>query len=941
MLFCFGLFALLLYYTVVANAECSYTFWNSSQHIEAQSADYERQGFQRCEFLIQASAQHGVELNFTRITGFGALSMHAGHTQEEEEADGGGEETEEEKEGSESEGQRTDKRRGRGRGKEGWRSEHSGGGGGGVKPGQDVHGTNSRYNSKSADGSRSPSQGGPRFVTSSSALLSNSTPRSGGSKLSSILSSPTPPPVAASSTTVFVKSETLVEVSTTTTTPSKKKPGPSSPKSSVLTDGSSTKPSVNTDDNDDSQVTKKPPCLPMVEIREVLGEGREETRHVICRQRHNYQTPVVFHYASSVRIVYEWEEKRNSGFTLYFDFSKEDCVLKCDGDRCLRDSQLLCDGHYDCQDKADEQQPACQTQLQSSAAATRELDSGSLVKIIVIPTCLVVLIVLSIACLLGRHHCHALSHTMHHRHANSHTGHLTCQPSHSSEGLTPSAGSTQECSEQAVALLPSAHHHHHHTQHKKWSGTHPQPQPHPSPPPPPRDPEIDLPPNIPVSPDGEEGYVASQVRLLHPRYCMVQSELFKAPPNKTVFDRESPPPYSLSPAHKSFGCSSAPPITSRSGFVVSGEGFAPVSGTVRMVRDSQGQPVVSRCYTMFTQSTRDSMKSFTSGGRGGSAVRMAGVARDSGSSPRQRDNDRHSRQQQQCYQQRQQPRPRPRPRPPPPLSPPYRGAYNTVKSMDGFHPIPAITPINAPTRTPPILVVPPVSVVDRQYTQDQNLHHEHAPRGRGGSRGRASQGNSCDSRGSPPPAYNELALCDTVNANNKESITRHEFHSVRNPVGVAFSDTSNNNSFSDAANTPNNVVGRALGDSVSTANNAVARNTFSETPNGSNKNASVGLGAISETADGSNNASVGRSAFSETSRDATPRFCDSSVGRAFGDASSTVLRDSGNVSSAVDVAFADATNANNVGVAFSDSGSANGGVGAGSGVQQGSIGSGV
>ena len=62
----------------------------------------------------------------------------------------------------------------------------------------------------------------------------------------------------------------------------------------------------------------------MVEIREVVGEGREETRHRICRQRHNTQTPIVFHYASSVRIVYEWEQEQSSGFTLYFDFSSSE-----------------------------------------------------------------------------------------------------------------------------------------------------------------------------------------------------------------------------------------------------------------------------------------------------------------------------------------------------------------------------------------------------------------------------------------------------------------------------------------------------------------------------------------------------------------------------------------------------------------------------------------
>ncbi|KAK7493843.1 hypothetical protein BaRGS_00014984, partial [Batillaria attramentaria] len=458
---------LLLYYTVVANAECSYTYWNSSQHIEAHSSDFEKRGFQRCEFLIQASGPHGVELNFTRITGFGSSSMHEDSTEEEEEAEGGEEE----------------------------------GGGGEVV-----------------------------------------------------------------SSTVFTVSETLVEVPTT---------------SSSLSDGKAhpgARPRPTTQPSDSRQGRR--PCLPMVEIREVLGEGHEERRDVICRQRHNYQTPVVFHYASSVRIVYEWEEKQNSGFTLYFDFSKEKCVLKCDGHQCLRDSKLLCDGRYDCKDKTDELQPSCNGQLQPPAAATGQLDSGSLVKIIVIPTCLVVLIVLSVVCLLGRHHCQALSRTMHHR-SNSHAGHLTCPPSHSSE-FNDSNGSVTGVDGLRAKDVYLRHtcrlggsqgfdtERRVHARVQRTGGG----------------PAAEL---LITRRDGEEGYVASQVRLLHPHYCMVQSELFKAPPNKTVFDRESPPPYSLSPSQKSFGCSSAPPITSSSGF--SGEGFGVPPGHVRVVRDSEGQPV--------------------------------------------------------------------------------------------------------------------------------------------------------------------------------------------------------------------------------------------------------------------------------------------------------------------------------------------------------------
>lgn len=58
-------------------------------------------------------------------------------------------------------------------------------------------------------------------------------------------------------------------------------------------------------------------------------------------------------------------------------------------------------------------------------------DSDSLVKIILIPSCLVVLILAGVVYLIGRYHCAALSRTLH-RDAGE-GGHLTCPQSHSSE----------------------------------------------------------------------------------------------------------------------------------------------------------------------------------------------------------------------------------------------------------------------------------------------------------------------------------------------------------------------------------------------------------------------------------------------------------------------------------------------------------------------------
>ena len=163
------------------------------------------------------------------------------------------------------------------------------------------------------------------------------------------------------------------------------------------------------------------------------------------------------------------------------------------------------------------------------------------------------------------------------------------------QGLSPSACSTQECNEQVVALLPNSY-----RSHKSWRASsrvpsHPHPHPPHQAPPPPHltpDPQIDLPPNIPVSPDGEEGYVASQLGLLHPRYHSAQSELFKPPPNKTVFDRDSPPPYSITPPLGTHGCGSAPTCVYPAALRQSREPL----GHARVVRDSDGEAVVSRCY---------------------------------------------------------------------------------------------------------------------------------------------------------------------------------------------------------------------------------------------------------------------------------------------------------------------------------------------------------
>lgn len=54
---------------------------------------------------------------------------------------------------------------------------------------------------------------------------------------------------------------------------------------------------------------------------------------------------------------------------------------------------------------------------------------------------------------------------------------------------------------------------------------------------------LDFPVHIPRSKDGEEGYINSQRLLHYKRDAKCNNPIFRAPPNKTVHDRESPPPY--------------------------------------------------------------------------------------------------------------------------------------------------------------------------------------------------------------------------------------------------------------------------------------------------------------------------------------------------------------------------------------------------------------
>lgn len=116
---------------------------------------------------------------------------------------------------------------------------------------------------------------------------------------------------------------------------------------------------------------------------------------------------------------------------------------------------------------------------------------------------------------------------------------------------------------------------------------------------------VALPPAIPQSLDGEEGYAGGMQRLLESRQYTSALDTCIPPPNKCVYDiqqRDSPPPYTWCEVHRDSGAAAAIHASSSApssgGAAGQDEWSNGVGGGVRVVRDKHGQPVVSRCYTV-------------------------------------------------------------------------------------------------------------------------------------------------------------------------------------------------------------------------------------------------------------------------------------------------------------------------------------------------------
>ncbi|XP_052815306.1 uncharacterized protein LOC128242255 isoform X2 [Mya arenaria] len=308
--------------------------------------------------------------------------------------------------------------------------------------------------------------------------------------------------------------------------------------------------------NKDVKSACVPPELVLTET-DSDDENRQENIVRICRNSRYIGFPKVFHSKLNVvKITYIWVENHSSGFTLDFDFHQNtSCSQICDDRVCLSDHQL-CDGRADCTDNSDEH--SCPPFSQSTGASQSPSDVeliqavAILLSVVLMPGLLLIICVVSPCPLASR---------------------MWPRRRRSRDRLENSQGRPESCTSEVVYVpspTPAT------SQDKLLDHQISQIREHQQ-----RvrsvrtDTMLDLPPQIPISKDGEEGYPDSQKHLLcKPRN--MNDMIFRPPPNKTVHDRESPPPYDSKTA--------------------SLENFANPAN--RLVRDSYGVTRMVRCFSM-------------------------------------------------------------------------------------------------------------------------------------------------------------------------------------------------------------------------------------------------------------------------------------------------------------------------------------------------------
>ncbi|XP_013396768.1 uncharacterized protein LOC106163655 [Lingula anatina] len=327
------------------------------------------------------------------------------------------------------------------------------------------------------------------------------------------------------------------------------------------------------------------PCMPKIEIVEVANNGSERTLNVICD---NYGSPKVFQssYSHLLKLKYSWTPGESSGFTLDFDFLKSDgyCPFRCYDGGCLPDTSLVCNDFPDCRDSSDENQRECNPTIVSTSSETVGPDNGAkatndFVQIIVI--------VLSVVFTIGVVSC-VINH---YRLSARMFGRRVREPSTSSEQhqLNPHPPSPRQevMYVPPIPSTPPSRFEREIAMQRERQIRYQSVQ---------MDMDMELPPSIPISEDGEEGYVTSR-RLLQISACNPSKELerecFRPPPNKTIFDGESPPPYrSHSAGLLEWQQRRKAPSTSSS---------SSSSMVGRLVRDCNSTPTVVRCNSLSCQ----------------------------------------------------------------------------------------------------------------------------------------------------------------------------------------------------------------------------------------------------------------------------------------------------------------------------------------------------
>ncbi|XP_064599550.1 uncharacterized protein LOC135466067 isoform X2 [Liolophura sinensis] len=267
-------------------------------------------------------------------------------------------------------------------------------------------------------------------------------------------------------------------------------------------------------------------CLPQVQISKLVSGSETTVLQTFCRGRGTFNTPQVFRTNFSViRVLYKWLPGSDSGFTLDFSFhqKKNICKLSCDGQGCPKGAPLICkDGVAGCQDGSDKAN--CNTTVSPPGAAAPTTDYIPIIVIIVpvvfiLGTCVVSYY--RVALRVWRdHHSRGAQGMEQHRQ-------LHPQPTAPSSGSNRQSttvyvpGSTQDRLQRQFAAVREKHHL-------------PSSQR--------REPSVDLPPHISISEDGEEGFAHYQ-RLLQRPLNPRDVESVRPPPNRTVYDGESPPSY--------------------------------------------------------------------------------------------------------------------------------------------------------------------------------------------------------------------------------------------------------------------------------------------------------------------------------------------------------------------------------------------------------------